>query len=96
MIIPIGTVCLDDGLCGSNARRPDRAISSGLPTIRTNKGGMIQDVSIGMLRSGRRTSRSKRTKLSERSGIPTNDPLSGRHPTSHEPMTGLLRFDSPQ
>ena len=23
----------DDGLCGSNSRRPDRAITSGLPTI---------------------------------------------------------------
>ena len=27
-------------------------------------------------------------KMSERSGTPADDPLSGRHPTSHERMTG--------
>jgi SAM-dependent methyltransferase len=46
-------------------------------------------VSIGVLRSGGKTSRSKRTKLSERSGTPADDPFRGRHPTSHERMTGL-------
>jgi SAM-dependent methyltransferase len=46
-------------------------------------------VSIGVLRSGGKTSRSKRTKLSERSGTPADDPFRGRDPTSHERMTGL-------
>lgn len=31
----------------------------------------------------------KSTKLSEPSGTPADDPYSGRHPTSHERMTGL-------
>src|SRR6266852_9065369 len=31
----------------------------------------------------------KGTKLSEQSGTPADDPFSGRHPTSHERMTGL-------
>src|SRR6185295_10452876 len=30
------------------------------------------------------------TTLSERSGTPADDPFGGRHPTSHERMTGLL------
>src|SRR6266508_528471 len=36
-----------------------------------------------------RISRRKGTKLSERSGTPAEDPYGGRHPTSHERMTGL-------
>src|SRR5262249_11954719 len=35
------------------------------------------------------TSCRERTKLSERSGTPADDPFGGRHPTSHERMTGL-------
>ena len=31
----------------------------------------------------------KGTKLSERSGTLADDPFSGRHPTSHERLTGL-------
>ena len=46
-------------------------------------------MSIGVLRSGGKTSRSKRTKLSERLGTPADDPFRGRHPTSYERMTGL-------
>ena len=46
-------------------------------------------MSIGVLRSGGKTSRSKRTKLSERSGTSADGPFRGRHPTSHERMTGL-------
>ena len=46
-------------------------------------------MSIGVLRSGGKTSRSKRTKLSERSETSADGPFRGRHPTSHERMTGL-------
>jgi SAM-dependent methyltransferase len=46
-------------------------------------------VSLGVIRSGRKTSRGKRTKLSDRSGTPAADPFRGRHPTSHERMTGV-------
>jgi SAM-dependent methyltransferase len=42
-----------------------------------------------VLRLGGKTSRSKRTNLSERSRAPADDPFHGRHPTSHERMTGL-------
>lgn len=50
-----------------------------------------QDLSIGVLGCGGKIScrNRKRTKLSERSATPADDPFRGRQPTSHERMTGL-------
>ena len=44
---------------------------------------------IGVPRSDGKISCRERTKLSQRSGTPAEDPFRGRHPTSHERMTGL-------
>jgi len=44
---------------------------------------------IGVLACGGEISCRKRTKLSERSRTLADDPFRGRHPTSHERMTGL-------
>jgi SAM-dependent methyltransferase len=48
-----------------------------------------QDLWIGVPRCGGKISGRKGTKLSERSGTLAEGPFSGRHPTSHERLTGL-------
>ncbi|MGB9071959.1 MAG: class I SAM-dependent methyltransferase [Terriglobales bacterium] len=51
--------------------------------------GTSQDLWIGVLRSGGKIRCRRGTKLSERSGTLADDPFSGRHPTSHEQLSGL-------
>src|SRR3981081_3199737 len=68
---------------------PSSAIGAGAAAGMNSPSRVEHPLGLGAARGGGKISRGKGTKLSERSGTLADDPFSGRHPTSHERLTGL-------